>query len=90
MTRTFQVSLEQQVFSVEAEQPILNAALEQGIAWPHRCRQGVCCRCLARRISGELVYHGMAPMLSNAEQQQGWFLACLASAESDLTISLEG
>jgi hypothetical protein len=29
-------------------------------------------------------------MLSDAEQQQGWFLACLASAESDLTISLEG
>lgn len=90
MTRAFQVRFEQQVFSVNAEQTILDAALQQGIAWPHRCRQGACCCCLARRISGELEYHGMAPMLSDTEQQQGWFLACLASAKTDLTISLEG
>ncbi len=90
MANNYRVTIAQQVFSVGPQQSILDAALAQGIDWPHRCRQGGCCSCLARCKSGEIIYHGMAPMLSEAEQAKGWFLACLASAKSDLNISLEG
>ena len=90
MASNFRVRLAQQEFSVEPQQTVLEAALAQGIDWPYRCRQGGCCSCLARCTSGEIIYHGMAPMLSEAEQAKGWFLACLASAKSDLNISLEG
>ncbi|GDY27333.1 2Fe-2S iron-sulfur cluster-binding protein [Agarivorans sp. Toyoura001] len=90
MANCYRVSIAGKVFTVEPQQTILQAALSHGISWPYRCQQGGCCSCLARRTSGEIDYQGMAPMLSEREQAEGWFVACLASAKSDLSVSLEG
>ncbi|UPW18504.1 2Fe-2S iron-sulfur cluster-binding protein [Agarivorans sp. TSD2052] len=90
MAKSYKVEMGQTVFWVEPQETLLNAATRQGVKWPYRCGQGACLSCLARCISGTVSYHGMAPMLSEAEQTQGWFAGCLASAETDLYISLEG
>ncbi|CAH0524212.1 2Fe-2S iron-sulfur cluster-binding protein [Vibrio hippocampi] len=77
---------ENQTFLAQAKQTVLDAALNNNIAFPHRCLVGACASCLCKVISGEVSYQ-LDPMLTDKEQQQGWMFACLAYPESDLEIS---
>ncbi|WP_051326564.1 2Fe-2S iron-sulfur cluster-binding protein [Aliagarivorans taiwanensis] len=74
-------------FLARESETILQAALRQGVKWPHRCRAGACLSCAARAFEGEWAYQ-VEPMLSQHEQSQGWLLACIAQARSDLHILL--
>ena len=58
---------------------ILEAALADGIAYPHGCRSGRCGSCKSRLVSGEvdLLDHSRFP-LSDEEKAQGLILACRA------------
>ncbi|MBY6199618.1 2Fe-2S iron-sulfur cluster-binding protein [Vibrio hangzhouensis] len=75
-------------FTVEEGQTVLDAALNQNLAFPHRCRVGACASCLCRIESGEVEYD-LEPMLTEKEKQQGWMFSCLAYPKSDLVINLE-
>ncbi|WP_051333406.1 2Fe-2S iron-sulfur cluster-binding protein [Aliagarivorans marinus] len=79
-------------FQAKESETILQAALRQGVTWPHRCRAGACLSCAARAFEGEWAYQ-VEPVLSKHEltqheQSQGWLLACIAQARSDLHILL--
>lgn len=72
-------------FQAGAAETILDAALRQGIDFPHRCRQGVCTSCVCRLKSGEVRYNEPSP-LSPADIEQKFVYGCQAFADSDLVL----
>lgn len=76
-------------FWTEANKSVLEAALEhEGCALPYGCRNGTCGTCMARVVSGEVVYPaGEAPSgIGIREQAEGKALLCQARPLSDLVI----
>src|SRR5258705_10698939 len=73
---------------VEPGQTILEAALAQGVAYPHGCRSGNCGACKSRRHGGDIE---LAPhseyALSPAERDGGLILACKATPWSDAEVA---
>jgi CDP-4-dehydro-6-deoxyglucose reductase, E3 len=88
---TFKVTLNQsgRTFQVEPNEPILIAALRQGIGLPYGCKNGACGSCKGRVKEGE-VEHGphAASALPNDEKLRGSALLCCANALSDLEIDI--
>lgn len=86
----FSVSIRQHPapISVETGQTILDAALAQGVAYPHGCRSGNCGACKSLLEGGEVE---MTPhsefALSDAEKKTGLILACRAVPWSDAAVS---
>jgi naphthalene 1,2-dioxygenase ferredoxin reductase component len=74
--------------SVEIGQTILEAALAQGVPYPHGCRSGNCGACKSRLESGEVE---LAPYsefaLSPGERADGLILACRAVPWSDVELA---
>jgi naphthalene 1,2-dioxygenase ferredoxin reductase component len=74
--------------SVEIGQTILEAALAQGVPYPHGCRSGNCGACKSRLEAGEVE---MAPCseyaLTEAERTEGLVLACRAVPWSDAAVA---
>lgn len=74
--------------SVAPGETILEAALAQGVAYPHGCRSGNCGACKSRLHEGEVE---LAPFseyaLSEAERAEGLILACRALPWSDAEVS---
>ena len=85
----FQISVQpsQHVFQAEAGEPILDAALRQGLMLPYGCRDGACGACRGKIVDGR-VEHGRAQLyaLSETDRTAGFALLCCATAQSDLTI----
>ncbi|CEO37769.1 ferredoxin [Photobacterium kishitanii] len=75
-------------FAANAQQTVLQAALDAGIAFPNRCQVGACAMCMCRKQQGQISYV-LEPMLTPQEQAQGWIFACQARVESDLVLSLD-
>jgi len=67
---------------------ILEAALADGIAYPHGCRSGRCGSCKSRLVSGEvdLLEHSRFA-LSDEEKAQGLILACRAIPTTDAIVA---
>lgn len=77
-------------FFVEGNNSILDAALSAGVALNYGCSNGNCGKCKARLISGEVRKirdHGYR--LSEAEQNQGYLLACSNTAVTDIVLAAE-
>jgi len=72
-------------FAVAADETILDAALNAGIDYPFRCRQGVCTACVCRLKSGEVRYDEPSP-LSATDIAQNFVYGCQAYANSDLVL----
>ena len=88
---TYQVTIQPSghQFNVEAEDIILDAALQQGIAFPYGCRGGACGSCLGEIHSGQVAYPDGLPMaLGEDDAEEGKALFCQAVAKSDLTIHI--
>ncbi|MGV8892145.1 MAG: 2Fe-2S iron-sulfur cluster-binding protein [Burkholderiaceae bacterium] len=70
---------------------ILEAALADGIAYPHGCRSGRCGSCKSRLVSGEvdLLDHSRFA-LSEEEKAQGLILACRAIPRTDAIVAWLG
>lgn len=76
-------------FSVAADQPVLDGALQSGLNLPHSCRGGNCGACRARLLAGTVSYpHGLPLGLSTAELAEGFILLCQARAQTDLTLEI--
>ena len=73
---------------VEPGQTVLEAALAQGVPYPHGCRSGNCGACKSQLESGEVV---LAPYseyaLTEEERAQGLILACRAMPMTDAEIA---
>jgi CDP-4-dehydro-6-deoxyglucose reductase len=74
-------------FSIDKEETILEAALDQGLTLPYSCRNGACGVCKGKVVSGS-VDHGKAQAfaLSEEEKAAGMALFCCAKPLSDLVI----
>ena len=66
---------------------VLDAAERAGVNLPYSCRDGICGTCKAR-LSAGLVDHGSyaASALSEQEREQGYFLMCCSTAQTDLLV----
>ena len=74
--------------AVEAGQTVLEAAIAQGLPYPHGCRSGNCGACKSRLHAGEVE---MSPYseyaLTEEERAQGLVLACRAVPYGDAELS---
>lgn len=90
---TKQVALRQAGRTIEVAEgvTILDAALAEGIAYPHGCRSGRCGSCKSRLVSGsvELLEHSRFA-LSQEEKAQGLILACRAIPTTDASVAWIG
>ena len=79
-----------QLIAVEPKETLLQAALRQGIDFPHSCRVGACASCKCRLLSGkvrELTESGY--VLTDEELNHGYILACQSVPRSDVGIEVE-
>ena len=72
-----------------AEDLTLLAALEAaGLDMPSSCRNGTCRTCICRVREGSAVHAIAWPGLSFEEKRDGYILACVAHARSDLVLEV--
>ena len=73
---------------VSPTQTVLEAAIEQGVDYPHGCRSGRCGPCKSRLIDGkvDLLEHSRFA-LTDAEKAAGLILACRALPQNDLALA---
>src|SRR3954463_13538282 len=85
----FQVSVQPsgRTFGVNAEEPILAAAIRQGIGLPYGCKDGACGSCKCRKLEGTVV-HGahQSKALSAEEEAKGLVLTCCAYPQTDVVL----
>jgi CDP-4-dehydro-6-deoxyglucose reductase len=76
-------------FTANAGESLLDAALRQGIQIPFSCRTGRCSTCKCRVTSGRTAARKDETGLSKEQCEQGWKLACVRAAESDVELDIE-
>jgi 3-phenylpropionate/trans-cinnamate dioxygenase ferredoxin reductase subunit len=79
-----------QAITLQPKETLLQAALREGIEFPHSCRVGGCATCKCKLVSGqvkELTETGY--ILSEAELDQGYILACQAVPKGDVSIEVD-
>jgi CDP-4-dehydro-6-deoxyglucose reductase len=76
-------------FSVDRDEPILAAAIRQGIGLPYGCKDGACGSCKCRLLEGRVI-HGahQAKALSAAEEAAGLTLTCQAAPQTDVVLEV--
>ena len=74
-------------FSVDRDEPILTAAIRQGVGLPYGCRDGACGSCKCKLIEGRVI-HGthQAKALSPADEEAGYTLTCRAAPQTDVVL----
>jgi CDP-4-dehydro-6-deoxyglucose reductase len=86
---SFNVTLQPaaRTFTVDRDEPILAAAIRQGIGLPYGCRDGACGSCKSKLIEGRVI-HGAHQLkaLSQAEEDAGYILTCCATPQTDCLV----
>ena len=74
-------------FAVDRDEPILSAAIRQGVGLPYGCKDGACGSCKSRMLSGRVI-HGVhqSKALNADEEAAGWILTCQAAPQSDVVV----
>ncbi|MGV8805414.1 MAG: CDP-6-deoxy-delta-3,4-glucoseen reductase [Polaromonas sp.] len=74
-------------FTAEADEPLLAAAIRQGIGLPYGCKDGACGSCKCKKLEGT-VTHGthQRKALSAEEEASGFILTCCGVAHSDVVL----
>ena len=87
MTFTVTVQPSGSSFTVERDEPILQAAIRQGVGLPYGCKDGACGSCKSRLLEGRVI-HGahQHKALSVEEEDAGYTLTCCAAAQTDVVI----
>lgn len=73
-------------FDASTSQSLFSAAASAGVRLPVSCRNGTCRTCLCRVTQGEVRYAIAWPGLSLEEKRDGYVLACVAVAVTDLVL----
>jgi NAD(P)H-flavin reductase/ferredoxin len=77
-------------FRVGSKETILQAALNQGIAFPHNCRAGGCGECKCRLVKGKVKeLTDKSYLLSAEELRDNYVLACQSVPQSDVEVDVE-
>jgi CDP-4-dehydro-6-deoxyglucose reductase, E3 len=87
MTFTVTVQPSGRSFSVERDEPVLSAAIRQGVGLPYGCKDGACGSCKCRLLEGRVI-HGVhqSKALSTEEEAAGWILTCQGAPQTDLVL----
>ena len=86
---TAQVQHSQKKFSVPRNRTLLQAALEQDIAFPHQCTVGTCGTCRCRLIEGKIKpILDFSYTLTRAQLADGYILACQSMLKSNVVVDL--
>jgi CDP-4-dehydro-6-deoxyglucose reductase len=74
-------------FQVERDEPILAAAIREGIGLPYGCKDGACGSCKSRLVEGRVI-HGahQSKALSAHEEAEGFILTCCGTPQTDVVI----
>lgn len=90
-SRTVWIHQANRDIQVALTQTVLEAALEQGVDYPHGCRSGRCGTCKSRLIEGktDLLEHTRFA-LTDTEKAAGLILACRALPRDDLVVAWLG
>jgi CDP-4-dehydro-6-deoxyglucose reductase len=74
-------------FQVDRDEPILSAAIRQGVGLPYGCKDGACGSCKCKLLEGRVI-HGthQAKALSPAEEEAGYTLTCRAAPQTDVVL----
>jgi len=75
-----------QPFMARADQPLLRALEQAGLAWPSSCRNGTCRACIGQTLTGSVRYAIEWPGLSAEEKAEGCVLPCVAHPLGPLTL----
>ncbi|HWI79970.1 MAG TPA: CDP-6-deoxy-delta-3,4-glucoseen reductase [Ramlibacter sp.] len=86
---SFQVTVQPsgRAFGVNPGEPILVAAIRQGIGMPYGCKDGACGSCKCRKLEGTVV-HGphQRKALTQEEEAAGFILTCCGVPHSDVVL----
>jgi CDP-4-dehydro-6-deoxyglucose reductase, E3 len=75
------------VFSVDAGETVLEAAINAGVNLPYGCRNGACGACKGKVLDGAVNYgHREITALTEADKATGYALFCCAKPDANLTI----
>jgi phenol hydroxylase P5 protein len=88
----FNVEIEPTGDNVEIKegQTLLDAALRQGVYLPHACIHGLCGTCKVEVLEGDINHGNASPFaLMESERDDGFCLACTATATSDIVIEAD-
>ncbi|NET49299.1 MAG: 2Fe-2S iron-sulfur cluster binding domain-containing protein [Merismopedia sp. SIO2A8] len=92
MADTYTVEIHHQgkahTIAVQADEYILQAALDEGLDLPYSCNAGVCTTCSAKVLDGA-VDQSDAAGIGPTTQAAGYALLCHAKPTSDLKIETE-
>lgn len=74
-------------FQVSRDEPILTAAIRQGVGLPYGCKDGACGSCKCKMLEGKVV-HGPHQLkaLSVEEAAAGYILTCCGKPQSDIVL----
>ena len=75
---------------VQPKETLLQAALREGLNFPHSCRVGGCASCKCKLVNGkvkELTEAGY--ILSDEDLDQGYILACQSVPQTDVSIEVD-
>lgn len=82
--KTYQISSSSQKANKKPK-TLLENGEDAGLILPYSCRAGMCGRCKAKLVSGE-VEQSSSDGLTSEEKQEGYILCCSAIATSDVVI----
>jgi CDP-4-dehydro-6-deoxyglucose reductase len=87
MTFTVTVQPSGRTFQVDRDEPILSAAIRQGIGLPYGCKDGACGSCKSRLLEGRVILGAhQHKALSVEEEESGLTLTCRAAPQTDVVI----
>ncbi|MEY4765757.1 MAG: hypothetical protein RI907_2430, partial [Pseudomonadota bacterium] len=73
----------------KAGESLLQAALQQGLPFPHNCRVGGCGECKCKLVSGQVKeLTDKSYLLSAEELKSGYILACQSRPKSDVVVEV--
>ncbi|OUW06439.1 MAG: CDP-6-deoxy-delta-3,4-glucoseen reductase [Betaproteobacteria bacterium TMED156] len=87
MTFHFTLNSSREIYKIEKNQTILQAALKQGLVLPYGCKNGACASCKATLVKGDVDYgHYQAKALTEEEKINKKLLLCTAKPLSNVEI----
>lgn len=88
--KTFEITLanrDNKSYTVEAQKPLLQSLLDQGVDLPYGCEYGGCITCAAKLTHGSVRQKSQVA-LNNRQINDGYVILCVARATSDCTFEV--
>jgi CDP-4-dehydro-6-deoxyglucose reductase len=77
------------LFQAKGNQTLLDAAHQAKQSWPYSCQTGRCSACKCKVLSGQTTALASETGLTECEKNDGWVLACVRCANSNLELEAE-